>query len=290
MPDAMRSTPVADAVDASVRRDDWACALRVLDDQVGLHLERAGMSAEDIGLRVTVAEDPERPGHPALRVTTGDGDGYTVDYLDWRGRPAWGRPRRRIGRDATRAIARRRWILAMEKEGATPEDVPLHERSVDPLLARWISDGRLTLDALAPSGRRPPGGRYRIGSMPWMRSSHVGRIALGVEVPGLPAMDVHVDHGEVRLYAMSLSRDVTLVQRPDQRPGVLLGRHRLPASALASLPGRPLRDLVDSPHLDPDAMPVVGSVLARANGAAGIRLRSRDDGMLVLHRSPHARP
>jgi hypothetical protein len=61
---------------------------------------------------------------------------------------------------------------------------------------------------------------------------------------------------------------------------VRLGRHRLPHTALFSLAGRPLCDLVDSPLLDRSAMPVIDRMRVRPNGSQEAVLRRTADGTL----------
>lgn len=280
----MQNIPTAAPAAACTRMHDtlWDRASAIVERYVLSHVRAAGMTPEDIGLEVVEGEQPDRPGRPALRVTIGSGDVACFTWLDWNGTLSWGRPRIWLERRVQRQIARRRWMLAMVEGGMDPERAAPADRRVDPLLAGLAARGVPVLDVLATAGGASA--RYAISdgtggfdrSLDW----HPRRI---LTMPGLPAMDVHVDHDAIVVERMAFSRDVVFRRREDRAPAVRLGRHRLSHTAMFAMTGEPLGNLIASDLLHPAAMPVIDRMRIRTGGTPEALLLTDDDGDLRIH-------
>ena len=271
------------AADGRPRLHDglFDAALEIVDRHVLRHLAVAGMDAADVGLEIREGEQPDRPGRPALRVSMGAGDVLCGIWIDWNGTLSWGRPRTWLDRRVLRQIARRRWMVEMEAAAVDPAHAPFDRRNVDPLLAVVIRDGLLSMDQLASGAGHALHARYAVsdGSNGFRRAPDY-HARTRVVVSDVPAMDIRVDHDRVFVERLALSEDVVLRHPEDEVPSVRLGRHRLPHTALFSLAGCPLSDLVDSPLLDRRAMPVIGRMRVRPNGAQEAVLACNPDGQL----------
>jgi len=169
----------------------------------------------------------------------------------------------------------------MEAAAVDPAHAPFDRRNVDPLLAVVIRDGLLSMDQLASGTGHVLHARYAVsdGSNGFRRAPDY-HARTRVVVSDVPAMDIRVDHDRVFVERLALSEDVVLRHPEDEVPSVRLGRHRLPHTALFSLAGCPLSDLVDSPLLDRRAMPVIGRMRVRPNDAQEAVLACNPDGQL----------
>lgn len=272
------------AADACTRPQDglWDTAMKVIDRHVLRHLEEAGMAPADAGIAIREGEQADRPGRPALQVTIGTEDVRSSTWIDWNGHLSWGRYRTWLDRRVLRQIARRRWILAMEKEGMDPLRAPFDRRSVDPLLRVPVASGLLSMDVLIANGCRTLSSRCAIaGGSQAPRSTFEGDPCLRIALPEVPEMEIRIDYDRVLVERLALSTDVVFRRPEDGAPTVRLGKHRLPHTALFSLAGRPLRELVDSPMLHPEAMPVIDRMRVRRNGGQEAVLRCGSDGALA---------
>jgi len=259
----------------------WEKALRIVGRHAMRHVEDARMTAADIGLDIREGEQPDRPGRPALRISVGTGDTSCSTWIDWTGTLSWGRPRTWLDRRVLRQIARRRWIMAMEEAGIDPSSAPIGCRRVDPLLSTTIGAGVLSMDALVGDAGHALSARYAVtdGTNGFARSPDY-HPRVRVVLHGTAAMDLRVDHDRVFAERLALSPDVVVRRVEDEAPVVRLGRNRLPHTALFSLAGHPLSDLVDSPLLDRRVMPVIDRMRVRPNGAQEAVLRCTADGSL----------
>ncbi len=170
--------------------------------------------------------------------------------------------------------------MAMVERGITPDTASFRHRSVHPLLEGIVRTGGLTMDMLVARGGGGRSMRYGLGDAATTcrrRRSWHGRIELNL--PDMPAADIRIDHDRVEVCRMALSRDVHYHGGEDAESVVRLGRHRLPRTALATLSGRPLSDLVDSHLLSQDAMPIIDRMRTRPNGSQEAVLRRDVTGM-----------
>jgi len=272
---------------ASWRTDGvWTRAAAVIDRHVIRHLAKAGLEPTQIDLTIVEEEQIDRPGRPALRVSMGTGDTWCSTFVDWNGVLSWGRPRAWLDRNVLREIARRRWIMAMSDRGLSPDTASFADRAVHPLLHGIVGRRMLTMDMLV--ARHGPGRsvRYALGGA----AARFGRRRswrphVETDIPDMPVADVTVDHDRVDVSRMVLSRDVQFHGGDDVEPTVRLGRHRLPDTTLLALSGRPLSDLIDSPILSDDAMPIVERMRTRRNGSQEAVLRRAPNGMPATTRT-----
>lgn len=274
-----------DGVDPVVMDEIWNDARRVIERHVCSHLSDAGIGPREIGLKIEETEHPERRGHPSLRLAMGGHDAHAIVHLDWHGALSWRRPRRWLSYETRRAIARRRWMLAMVDRGVDHQRASLQERCVNPLLRPWTSSGMLSMEGLATSGI-VAGGRYHVIPHEHVgRSSHRGREYRRIIVPDVPEMDVHVDYDRVHLVRMRLSRDVTYEHRDADPPLVRIRRHGIPQTLMTALAGQPLRRLVDFPMLDRDDMPVIDRLRTGRDASIEAILRSDGEGRIETRSS-----
>lgn len=266
----------------------WDRARRTFDRHVAAHLHAAGMTAADIHLTVREMEHPQRPGHPALRLEMAHENAGTIVYLDWRGNLSWKRSRRWLDVRIMDAIARRRWILAMQREGLDAAGAPFEVRRVHPLLDMWASMGHIDMDTLLKEGASATGRYHITPSEQRGRSSHGWHDHIHAVMPGMPEMDIHVDHDRVRLYRLALSSDIVLENLPDDVPKVRLKGYAMPVTVMTALSGQRLDRLVASPLISPNAMPVIDRVRMRASSTIEAVLRRTMDGELDMAGTAHA--